>query len=74
MTRAYDGWTRYHIIYNLRHKWSFYREGMKRSIKIDKDRNEVIKTALYEVANHGGVLFVHYKNAEIDFIVDNWIG
>ena len=67
-------WTRYHIIHTLRGQWKFYREGMKRSITTRKDRNEVIKEALYQMANEGGVLTVHHKDGTVDFIVDNWCG
>lgn len=67
-------WTRHHIVYTLRHQWKFYREGMKRGIKTANDRNEVIKEALYQVANQGGLLTVHYKDGTVDFIVDNWVG
>ncbi len=70
----YDGWTRYHIITNLRNQWMFKREGTKRSIVTRKDRNEVIKEALYKVVHDGGVLFVHYKDGTVDFIIDNWVG
>ena len=74
MIDPHKGWTRYHIIYTLRHQWKFYREGMKRSIITNSDRNNVIKEALYQVCNHGGLLTVHYKDASVDFIVDNWCG
>ena len=47
---------------------------MKRSIVTRKDRNEVIKEALYKVAEDGGILIVHYKDASVDFLVDNWCG
>ena len=70
----YREWTKYHIVYTLRHQWKFYREGMKRSIVTCSDRNDVIKEALYKVSHNGGVLIVHYKDASVDFIVDNWIG
>ncbi len=70
----HEGWTRYHIIHTTRHQWKFFREGMKRSIMTDSDRNKVIKKALYHVAWDGGLLAVHYKDASVDFIVDNWIG
>jgi hypothetical protein len=70
----YKDWTKYHIIYTLRHQWKFYREGIKRSIVTRKDRNEVIKEAIDKVAYDGGVVFVHYKDASIDFIIDNWDG
>jgi hypothetical protein len=70
----YKDWTKYHIIHTYRNKWKFYREGMKRSIVTRKDRNEVIKEAIYEVAHDGGVIFVHYKDGSVDFIVDNWCG
>jgi len=68
----YEGWTKYHIIYTLRNQWMFKREGAKRSIATRKDRNEVIKIALYKVCKDGGYLVVHYKDASVDFIVDNW--
>lgn len=70
----YKDWTKYHIIYTLRHQWKFYREGMKCSIATRKDRDEVIKRALYQVAWHGGLLTVHYKDGSVDFVVDNWCG
>ncbi len=70
----YKDWTKYHIIYTLRGQWKFYREGMKRSIVTRKDRNEVIKEALYKVSQDGGYLTVHYKDGSVDFIVDNWCG
>jgi len=66
-------WTKYHIIHSKR-GWRFFREGMKRSIMTCRDRNEVIKRALYQVAWHGGLLAVHYKDGSVDFIVDNWCG
>lgn len=74
MKDKYEDWTKYHIIHVPRNRWKFYREGMKRGIATRKDRNEVICEALYNVANDGGVLFVHYKDGSIDFVVDNWIG
>ena len=74
MKSKYEGWTRYHIIYAARNKWKFYREGMGRSIVTRKDRNEVICEGLYKVENDGGVLFVHYKDGTVDFVVDNWVG
>lgn len=70
----YKDWTRYHIMIDMRHKWRFVREGMKRSIVTHKDRNAVIKKALYHMSWHGGLLFVHYRDGSVDFIVDNWIG
>ncbi len=70
----YQDWTKYHIIYTLRNQWKFYREGMKRSIATRKDRNEVIKIALYQVDWHGGLLTVHYKDGSVDFVIDNWCG
>lgn len=70
----YSEWTKYHIISSLCGGWRFFREGSKRSIMTSKDRNEVIKCALYKVNFHGGVLFVHYNDGTIDFVVDNWIG
>jgi len=69
-----DNWTHYHIIHTLRNKWKFYRVGMKRSIVTRKDRNEVIKEALYYMCEMGGKLVVHYKDGSVDFIVDNWCG
>jgi len=30
----YKDWTRYHIVYTLRHQWKFYREGMKRGDRL----------------------------------------
>ena len=74
MEDEHEGWTRYHIISTIRNQWKFYREGMKRSIVTRKDRNEIIKEALYKVADDGGILFVHYKDGSIDFTVDNWCG
>ncbi len=69
----YKGWTKYHII-STHNKWKFFREGMKRGIATRKDRNEVIKEALYHVCWNGGLLVVHYKDGSVDFIVDNWCG
>jgi hypothetical protein len=69
----YEKWTKYHIIHNKR-GWKFIREGMSRSIMTRRDRNEVIREAIYTVCHHGGVVFVHYKDATVDFIIDNWIG
>jgi hypothetical protein len=74
MTDKYKDWSKYHIIYTLRHQWKFFGEGMKRSIMTHSDRNEVIKKALYQVCQEGGLLTVHHKDATVDFIVDNWIG
>ncbi len=71
---VYDGWTRYHIIHVARNQWKFYREGMTRGITTRRDRNEVIKRAIYHLAHGGGVLFVHYKDGSVDFVVDNWVG
>lgn len=68
------GWTKYHITHSTRNKWRFFRESAKRSIATRLERNEVIKIALYKVAQDGGVLFVHYEDGSIDFIVDNWCG
>ena len=73
MSNKHKGWTKYHIIHS-KGQWRFYREGMKRSIATRRDRNEVIKEALYKVCEDGGLLAVHYKDGTIDFIVDNWIG
>ena len=73
MKDKYKDWTKYHII-SKGNKWKFYREGMKRSIKTHKDRNTVIKKALYQVCWNGGFLTVHYKDGSVDFIVDNWCG
>jgi hypothetical protein len=69
----YQDWTKYHIIYNSG-KWKFRKENIKRAIKIGKDRNIVIKEALYHVCLRGGLLTVHYKDGTVDFIVDNWCG
>jgi len=74
MDAKYKGWTRYHVIYTLRHQWRFYREGMKRSIMTNRDRNEVIKKALYKMSEDGGLLTVHKEDATVDFVVDNWDG
>lgn len=73
MKDKYKDWTRYHIV-SHKNQWRFYREGMKRSIMTNSDRNRVIKEALYRVADHGGLLTVHYKDGTVDFIVDNWTG
>ncbi len=70
----HSGWTRYHVTSINRNQWKFYREGMKRSIATRNDRNDVIKDALYRVANDGGLLTVHYKDGSVDFVVDNWAG
>ena len=70
----HKGWTRYHIIYTMRHQWKFYREGMKRSIVTRSDRNEVIKESLYYMCHDGGILTVHHKDGSTDFVVDNWCG
>jgi len=70
----YEGWTKYHIIFTIRHQWKFYREGMKRGFVTDKDRNKVIREALFRLAWRGGVLFVHLKDGSVDFVVDNWVG
>lgn len=74
MKDEYKDWTKYHIIYTLRHQWKFYREGMKRSIATRKDRNEVIQIAIYRLEDDGGYLTVHYKDGSVDFIVNNWCG
>ena len=70
---AHEGWTRYHITSSSR-GWRFFREGAKRAIKKDRDRNAVIKEALYYMADNGGLLIVHKRDATVDFIVDNWVG
>ena len=69
----YKDWTKYHII-PFGNKWKFIREGMGRSIMTNRDRNTVIKKALYKVSWQGGLLTVHYKDGTVDFIVDNWCG
>ena len=73
MTNKYEGWTRYHIMARG-NNWRFIREGMKRSIMTSKDRNEVLKKALYQVSWKGGLLLIHKRDGSVDFIVDNWIG
>lgn len=73
MKDQYKDWTKYHII-SKGNKWKFYREGMKRSIMTNSDRNEVIKEALYRVCQEGGLLIAHLKDGSVDFIVDNWCG
>lgn len=73
MMDKYKDWTKYHITHS-KGLWKFYREGMKRSIRTHKDRNLIIKEALYHLCNDGGALFVHKEDASIDFIVDNWVG
>lgn len=70
---AHKGWTKYHITHDLR-GWRFYKEGMKRSIKTSQTRNEAIKAALYRICEYGGLLFVHYGDGSVDFVVDNWCG
>ena len=73
MSDKHNGWTKYHII--TKHGgWKFFREGMKRSITTNQDRNVVIKESLYKVAHNGGLLVVHYSDGTVDFVVDNWIG
>jgi hypothetical protein len=74
MVDAHEGWTKYHVIYTMKNQWKFIREGMKRSIATRSSRNEVINIALYKVADEGGLLYVHYKDASVDFVVDNWCG
>lgn len=73
MKDRYKDWTKYHIIASNT-KWRFFREGMKRSIMTSRDRNAVIKEALYKVCHNGGLLTVHHKDGTVDFIVDNWVG
>lgn len=73
MTTNHKDWTKYHII-SAGNKQRFFREGMKRSIATRKDRNEVIKKALYQVCWHGGLLTVHHEDGSVDFVVDNWAG
>ncbi len=70
----YKDWTKYHVSITLNNEWKFWKEGSKRSIITHKDRNEVIRTALYHLSEKGGYCFVHYKDGSIDFIIDNWCG
>jgi hypothetical protein len=69
----HDDWTRYHVTH-WKTGWRFTREGMKRSIKTNKDKSAVMKTALYKVEWDGGYLVVHNEDGTVDFVVDNWCG
>jgi len=69
----YNDWTKYHITHSSGN-WKFKKEGAKRSITTRRDRQEVIREALYKVNWDGGLLTVHKEDGTVDFIVDNWDG